>query len=83
MGPADLQFDLRVRSGEVDCSYEDCLKRVADSAAGAGKASGILLRDSDDILQHRALGFSMLAVDSDLGILRKAYLAAIGSAQAL
>lgn len=82
VGPADLQRDLRVRRESAGFSYGDCLKVVAGGAARAGKAAGILLRDAADIVQHRELGFNMLAVDSDLGILRKAYLAVTGAAPA-
>jgi 2-keto-3-deoxy-L-rhamnonate aldolase RhmA len=81
VGPSDLQFDLRMRPEAEVCSYEECLKRVVRSAAGAGKVAGILLRDSAEVPQYRERGFSMLAVDSDLGILRKAYLAIRGARQ--
>jgi 2-dehydro-3-deoxyglucarate aldolase/4-hydroxy-2-oxoheptanedioate aldolase len=82
VGPADLQLDLRMRPDLENCSYAECLKVVAGSAARAGKAAGILLRDVAEIAQHREMGFNMLAVDSDLGILRKAYLAVTGAAPA-
>jgi 2-dehydro-3-deoxyglucarate aldolase/4-hydroxy-2-oxoheptanedioate aldolase len=79
VGPADLQLDLRMRRESGQWSYAECLKAVASSAAGAGKVAGILLRDAAEIAQHREMGFNMLAVDSDLGILRKAFLAATGA----
>jgi 2-dehydro-3-deoxyglucarate aldolase/4-hydroxy-2-oxoheptanedioate aldolase len=70
VGPADLQYDLKQR-GSGD--YAQCLETVAAAARGAGKASGLLLRDSAELRRHRDLGFSAIAVDSDLAILRKAY----------
>jgi 2-dehydro-3-deoxyglucarate aldolase/4-hydroxy-2-oxoheptanedioate aldolase len=82
VGPADLQLDLRMRPESTQTSYAECLKVVAGSAAAAGKAAGILLRDAAEIAQHREMGFNMLAVDSDLGILRKAYMALTGVAPA-
>lgn len=82
VGPADLQFDLRIHETYAPGPYEDSLKRVTAAAVKAGKAAGILLRETAEIASLRNLGFSMLALDSDLGILRKAYHAVLTSAQA-
>lgn len=73
VGPADLQFDLRARPGLATRTYEECLERVARAAAGAGKRCGILVRDRSDLPRLRALGFSHLAIESDLGILRAGF----------
>ncbi len=81
VGPADLQFDLQINATSSPGSYEECLKSVAASAANAGKAAGILLREPAEIATLQNLGFSMLAIDSDLGILRKAYQAVLTTAQ--
>ena len=73
VGPADLQFDLKARPQLANRDYAACLREVAAAAAAAGKPCGVLLRNSADIEPHRALGFTHLAVDSDLGILRESY----------
>jgi 2-keto-3-deoxy-L-rhamnonate aldolase RhmA len=72
VGPADLQHALKTHAGAA-LSYADCLKSVVAAAKTAGKSAGILVRDLTDLQTHRDLGFSHIAVDSDLAILRKAY----------
>ncbi|MEY4485085.1 MAG: hypothetical protein RL693_2537 [Verrucomicrobiota bacterium] len=73
VGPADLQFDLKSKSQATPEKYEACLKTVITAATEAGKASGILIRDPADLQRHLDLGFTHVAVDSDIAILRKAY----------
>lgn len=73
VGPADLQFDLKNRAASAPRGYQQCLTSVAAAARAAGKAAGILVRDQADLQPHRDLGFTHIAVDSDLAILRKAY----------
>lgn len=73
VGPADLQFDLKSRPGSATYDYAQCLATVIDAARTGGKAAGILVRDPADLQPHIELGFTHVAVDSDLAILRKAY----------
>jgi len=73
VGPADLQFDLKQRPETAPGAYAHCLTSVVAAARAAGKAAGILVRDQADLQPHRDLGFTHIAVDSDLAILRKAY----------
>ncbi len=74
VGPADLQFDLNARPERAGCAYSECLKTVVAAAFGAGKQCGILIRNPDDLPAMQHLGFTFLAMDSDLAILRKGYL---------
>jgi 2-dehydro-3-deoxyglucarate aldolase/4-hydroxy-2-oxoheptanedioate aldolase len=53
--------------------YQQCLRTVVSAAKGAGKAAGILVRDAADLPAHHDLGFTHIAVDLDIAILRKAY----------
>lgn len=69
VGPADLRFDLTARPADATRDYDACLREVA----AAGKPSGILLRDRAESEKLRTLGFTHLAFDSDLGILRAGY----------
>lgn len=71
VGPADLQFDLKNREASSD--YGSCLDTVIAAAQAGGKTSGILVRELNDLQTHLDLGFTHVAVDSDLSILRKAY----------
>ena len=73
IGPADLSFELEQHPGAAVGDYESCLAQVVAAAQASGKSAGILLRDPEGLASHAAKGFSYLAVDSDLSILRKAY----------
>ena len=73
VGPADLQFDLGARPESAMRDYEACLREVAAAAAAAGKPCGILIRNAAELDKHRALGFTHVAIDSDLAILRAGY----------
>lgn len=72
VGPADLQHALKTHVGAA-LSYAECLKSVVAAAQLSGKSAGILVRDLSDLQNHHDLGFTHIAVDSDLAILRKAY----------
>jgi 2-keto-3-deoxy-L-rhamnonate aldolase RhmA len=74
VGPADLQFDLKHRSNG---DYAKCLAQVVSAAKSAGKAAGILVREIGELQTHLDLGFTHVAVDSDLSILRKGFQAAL------
>lgn len=73
VGPADLQFDLQARPEAADGNFEACLAYVAEAARAAGKQCGILVRDTADLPHLLALGYTQLAIDSDLAILRRGY----------
>ncbi len=73
VGPADLSFDLSVSTDEGKLTYEQCLEATVRAARAHGKSAGILVRNPSDIPQLRALGFNHLAIDSDMGILRRRY----------
>jgi 2-dehydro-3-deoxyglucarate aldolase/4-hydroxy-2-oxoheptanedioate aldolase len=73
VGPADLGFDLRVRPGQCDLDYFQCLEKTVSAAKKHGRQCGILVRDKNDIPSLREQGFTLLAIDSDMGILRNSY----------
>ena len=79
VGPADLNFDIKTRGSNR--SYEDCLRDVVSAASSTGKPCGILLRQASDLPHYQALGFTWIAIDSDLAILREGFLR-LRSAQA-
>ena len=72
VGPADLQFDLKHQPGSA-LDYAACLRLVVTAAQAAGKTAGILVRELTDLKAHIDLGFTHVAMDSDLSILRNAY----------
>ncbi|MDB6072984.1 MAG: hypothetical protein JWO89_624 [Verrucomicrobiaceae bacterium] len=55
-------------------SYEECLSEVVAAANEAGKPCGILVRNAADLPQYQALGFTWIAIDSDLALLREGFL---------
>lgn len=73
IGPADLNFDLKARPKLAKGSYAACLKQVVAAAAAAGKACGILTRDAAEVPALRKQGFTWIALESDLAILRNSY----------
>jgi 2-dehydro-3-deoxyglucarate aldolase/4-hydroxy-2-oxoheptanedioate aldolase len=73
VGPSDLQFDLKHHASSSAGDYAQCLRTVVAAAKEAGKAAGILVRDAADLQPHHELGFTHIAVDLDIAILRKAY----------
>lgn len=73
VGPADLRHDLEHSSGDEIDDYDRCLAKVASAACMAGKEAGILLRDVSDLSGCQKLGFTRIAIDSDLSILRNTY----------
>src|SRR5690606_29651697 len=70
VGPSDLRFQIE-RSQPPGIDYERCLNQIAKAAAEAGKPWGILLRSPEDAASHHSLGASLIALDSDLAILRR------------
>ncbi len=73
VGPSDLQLHLKHHADPSAGDYAQCLRTVVAAARDAGKAAGILVRDAADLQPHHDLGFTHIAVDLDIGILRKAY----------
>jgi 2-keto-3-deoxy-L-rhamnonate aldolase RhmA len=72
VGPTDLTHDLRSRDSAR--TLDECLPVVVEAATAAGKQAGILLRQPEDLARHQALGFTWLAVSSDLNLLRENFL---------
>jgi 2-keto-3-deoxy-L-rhamnonate aldolase RhmA len=83
VGPADLQHDLRHALGTSSLSYEECLDRVVTAAAAAGKHAGLLLRDASELPRRTGQGFTHVAVQSDLALLREAFNAILQNAREL
>lgn len=73
VGPSDLRHDLAHGGTEPAPTYDDCLRQVIEAARNSGKETGILLREATALAAHRDLGFSRIAIESDLSILRNAY----------
>lgn len=73
IGPMDLQLQIQSYPERATRDYAACLKEVAAAAESAGKACGLLLRQTDDTTALQALGFTHLAIETDITVLREGY----------
>jgi len=72
VGPSDLELSLLSQyNRQID--YKDVLKKVVEAAKRHEKQSGILVSNLSEIEFFSRLGFSCLAISSDIGILRNGY----------
>jgi 2-keto-3-deoxy-L-rhamnonate aldolase RhmA len=83
VGPADLQHDLRHRPATDTADFEDCLSRVVAAARAAGKCAGTLVRDISELPRRLEQGFTQVAVQSDLALLRDAFSTILQTARAI
>lgn len=72
VGPADLKLSLAAHASAITC--EAALVRVVNAAKAAGIHAGILARDRADVPALLRLGFTKVAADSDLALLRAGFL---------
>ncbi|HCN75885.1 MAG TPA: 2-dehydro-3-deoxyglucarate aldolase [Verrucomicrobiales bacterium] len=73
IGPMDLKLNLQSRPGRTSLDFAACLREVAAAAKAAGKACGLLCRQTDDFAELQALGFTHLAIETDITLLRESY----------
>ena len=83
VGPADLQQDLRHHPATATADFEECLARVVAAARSAGKRAGTLVRDISELPYRLDQGFTQLAVQSDLALLRDGFSAILRAAKAI
>jgi 2-keto-3-deoxy-L-rhamnonate aldolase RhmA len=82
VGPTDLSHSLGVPGRFDDPDYLAALERVVAAADGAGKVTGILLRDPAALPRHRDLGFRFIGLGSDGAFIRDGAHAAVRGARA-
>ena len=82
VGPADLERDLAGQPAGKVPDFETCVARVAAAARAAGKAAGILVRNPAELPLRQRQGFSLIAVQSDVALLRDAFRAIVAAEQA-
>jgi 2-dehydro-3-deoxyglucarate aldolase/4-hydroxy-2-oxoheptanedioate aldolase len=73
IGPMDLKLHLQSYPERTHLDFAACLREVADAAREAGKACGLLCRQTDDFAELQALGFTHLAIETDITLLRESY----------
>ncbi|MDP1588800.1 MAG: aldolase/citrate lyase family protein [Prosthecobacter sp.] len=73
VGPMDLQLSIQSSPQDATLDYAACLREVAAAAKSAGKVCGLLMRQTDDAAALQALGFTHLAIETDITVLRESY----------
>jgi 2-keto-3-deoxy-L-rhamnonate aldolase RhmA len=73
VGPADLRHDLEHHAQWNVDVFDECLATVVKAAQRHQKPAGILCRGIESIKTFADQGFTEIAVDSDLSIVRQAY----------
>ena len=70
VGPTDLGIALGLGAGTPsDPKFRDVLLQVVKAATLHGKAAGVLARDAAQAQEYLALGYSVISMGSDRGIL--------------
>jgi 2-keto-3-deoxy-L-rhamnonate aldolase RhmA len=82
VGPTDLTHSMGIPGRFDDARYLAALERVVAAAEGAGKATGILLRDAKTLPRHLALGFRFIGLGSDLAFIADGARAALALTRA-
>lgn len=77
VGPADLKLDLSTRALPPNSAYQKALQAVSTATRTYQKQAGILVRNPADLSELNQLGFSCLAIGSDLGFVRDGFLNSI------
>lgn len=73
IGPMDLQLSIQSSPPDDALDYDACLREVAAAAKSAGKVCGLLTRQTDDAAALQALGFTHLAIETDITVMREGY----------
>jgi 2-dehydro-3-deoxyglucarate aldolase/4-hydroxy-2-oxoheptanedioate aldolase len=69
----DLKLQLQSYPERSNLDFAACLKEVAAAAKQFGKACGMFCRQTDDFAELQALGFTHLAIETDITLLRESY----------
>lgn len=69
VGPTDLSVDLGLEANRPRGRFRDAVEAVAAAAARHGKAAGVLVRDREQAGDYAALGYTVIALGSDRGLI--------------
>jgi 2-keto-3-deoxy-L-rhamnonate aldolase RhmA len=83
VGPTDLSHEMGIPGRWDDPRFEEALRTVAEAAAGAGKAAGILLRTADELPAYVERGYRFVGLGSDAGFVVDGARAAVEVARPL
>ncbi|MEP7365228.1 MAG: aldolase/citrate lyase family protein [Acidobacteriota bacterium] len=77
VGPTDLSISMGVSDSSE--GFHAALSRVSEAARGSNKATGILARTQEQAARYRGMGFSVIAIESDRGLLAKGFARAVSA----
>lgn len=74
VGPTDLGIDMGLGAGDpADPRFREPLVQVVQAARRHGKAAGVLARNPAQARAYRELGFTVIAMGSDRGLLVRGF----------
>lgn len=77
IGPTDLSIDMGVKISSDE--FNQALNKVLEAAQQHQKAAGILARNPEQARKYRSIGFRMIALESDRGLLSKGFSQAVAA----
>lgn len=80
IGPTDLSIAMNL--SDTSDAFFAALDRVSVSTRNAGKAAGILARTQEQATRYRSLGYTVIAIESDRGLLAKGFSRAVAAFRA-
>jgi len=83
VGPTDLGTSMGLDPNAAIPEFIEALRSVVRAATGAGKSAGILARNAEQARAYAEMGFRMIALGSDRGILASGFDRAAESLRAL
>lgn len=83
VGPTDLRTDMGIEDGVESLEFREALAAVVKAARTHGKGAGILARNEDQVRTYVEMGFRVIAMGSDRGILATGFDKAARSLAAL
>jgi 2-keto-3-deoxy-L-rhamnonate aldolase RhmA len=75
VGPTDLSISMGIDPASKQ--FHEALQKVASASRAAGKAAGILARSQQQAAEYKTLGYTVIAIESDRGLLAKGYSSAV------
>lgn len=74
VGPTDLGIDMGIGAGDpADPRFREPLAQVVQATRRHGKAAGVLARNPAQARAYRELGFTVIAMGSDRGLLARGF----------
>jgi len=77
VGPTDLSASLGLPTAAEGVAFWEAVESISRVARDAGKAAGILARNQEQAGRYLELGYTVIALESDRGLLTKGFRSAV------